>query len=136
MGTAAAPANAGPQALAAGVVRPDRRCVSVRRLWSVMPLSVALQVLGSSCSRPPAELAQLCEAGATLGSLPREVALDVMDSTSVNRLEYLISILRRLRLLEWVVVDPATSRRPGGHVGGVYSGKNSGVMLNVLGKGA
>ncbi|KAG2439156.1 hypothetical protein HXX76_004523 [Chlamydomonas incerta] len=134
MGAGAAAANLGPQALT-GAVRADRRCVSVRRLWAVMPLSVALQVLGSSCSRPPEELAKLCEGGATLGSLPREVALDVMDSTSVNRLEYLISILRRLRLLEWVVADPAASRRPGNPMGGMYTGKNTGILLNVLGKG-
>lgn len=74
------------------------------------------QVLGSTSRRPREELARLCETGATLGTLTPEQARNIMDGTSVHRLEYLIGILRRLKLLEWAVVDPSRlepSRRPG-----------------------
>ncbi|GIL47215.1 hypothetical protein Vafri_4090 [Volvox africanus] len=100
----AASAGAGAAAMGQDVTVPLRH-LSVRRLWSIMPLSVALQVLGSTSRRPPEELARLCECGATLGSLTPDQARNIMDGTSVHRLEYLISILRRLRLLEWAVVD-------------------------------
>ncbi|EFJ51065.1 hypothetical protein VOLCADRAFT_88331 [Volvox carteri f. nagariensis] len=113
------------------------RHLSVRRLWSIMPLSVALQVLGSTSRRHPEELARLCESGATLGSLTPDQARNIMDGTSVHRLEYLISILRRLRLLEWAVVDPSrleASRKPGPGAG-VRARDGQGVRLLVHARG-
>ncbi|GLI58793.1 hypothetical protein VaNZ11_000551 [Volvox africanus] len=132
----AAPGGAGAAAMGQDLTVPLRH-LSVRRLWSIMPLSVALQVLGSTSRRPPEELARLCECGATLGSLTPEQARNIMDGTSVHRLEYLISILRRLRLLEWAVVDRSRldNTRRIGPGAGARARDGHGIRLLVHGRG-
>ncbi|GIL70513.1 hypothetical protein Vretifemale_1252 [Volvox reticuliferus] len=132
----AAMAGAGAAVMGQDPTVPLRH-LSVRRLWSIMPLSVALQVLGSTSRRPPEELARLCESGATLGSLTPEQARNIMDGTSVHRLEYLISILRRLRLLEWAVVDRSRleNTRRIGPGAGARARDGHGVRLLVHGRG-
>ncbi len=55
------------------------------------------QILGSTSKRSPEELAELCETGTTLGSLTAEQAKDLMDPSSIKRLEYLIGMLRWAR---------------------------------------
>ncbi|KXZ52892.1 hypothetical protein GPECTOR_8g272 [Gonium pectorale] len=94
-----------------GAGAAQQRLVSVRRLWSAMPLDLALQ------------------------------ARDIMDASSMHRLEYLISVLRRLRLLEWAVQDAghrpawASVRQPGtqGSARRPNQGGNASLLVHAQG---
>lgn len=69
------------------------------------PAALFPQILGSTSRRSPEELAELCETGTTLGSLTAEQAKDLMDPSSIKRLEYLIGMLRCAREVWCVGAD-------------------------------
>ncbi|KAL6765618.1 hypothetical protein V8C86DRAFT_2455468, partial [Haematococcus lacustris] len=94
--------GSGPQSL-----EQQPRVFTARQLWDSLPLSQAMQIIGSANEVP--DLLARCEADACLGSLSHKEQGDLFDDSSKDRFSALLDLLRRMGLLELCTAKPGSS---------------------------
>lgn len=76
---------------------------SARQLWDALPLSLALQVVGTS--HKVDNLLELCSEGKSLGDLAVDEQTTIFDPQSRQRLSYLLNVLHRMGLVRSLVTS-------------------------------